>query len=119
MSIATDLQPVILDAITEFGTTATFRSIAYGARVIGSASVDVVTETTVKVLPDSYSAHEIGNGVAGETDIKVLAAGDSFDTPPTTDDEITLLDVTYKIGRVEQTIFQGERLLYVIKLLGN
>ena len=119
MSIATDAQPDIASALSDFGTDATFRSIVHGARVIGSGSADVVTETTIKVVPTSYSAHEIGNGVATETDIKIIVAGDAISSPPKIDDEVILLDVTYKIGRVEQTIFQGTRLLYTIKLLGN
>jgi len=119
MSIATDLQGDITAALNDFGTVATFRSIAHGVRVIGSGSVDVVTETSIKVVPDSYSAFDIGNGVATESDIKIIVDGADFTTPPTQDDEVELLGVIYKIGRVETTILQGTKLIYTIKLRGN
>ena len=119
MTLAQDLQPTINDAINEFGTVATFRSIQHGVRVIGSGSSDVITETSIKCIPSSYSALEIGNGIATETDIKILVDGADFSTPPTQDSEIQLLNVIYKIGRVETTLLQGIKLIYVIKLLGN
>lgn len=120
MSLATDLKTDITAAIAEFGTAATFRSIAHGARVIGSGSApDVITESSIKVIPSSYSAFEIGNGVATETDIKILADGADFSTPPTHDDQIELLGVIYVIGRVETSILQGTKLIYTIKLRGN
>ena len=74
-----------------------------------------MSETSVKVVQAEYSAHELGNGIATETDVKLLVAGSGVTVVPKLDDEIIVGGTTLRITRVTRVNLQGTTLLYTLR----
>ena len=114
MSIATSLAPTIKKTIDDFGSSGVFKREEDGEYdpATGTTS-SVLTETPIKLIPETYKAEEI-TGQVQAGDLKMMVILD--DITPTLDDKVTFYNVDYSVLNIEPMIFQDVILYHTLQV---
>ena len=113
MSDATDAILDVIDAITEYGSTITLKSITPGAYdTTTGETADVIADTITKALPKDYKGTELEAPDVYVDDVKfMLYTSDVI----TYHDKIVYDSVTYNIININKKILQDLNIVYTIQ----
>lgn len=115
MTLATDLQAVALNLLSDLGQQLTFTRYSSLDYNVITGGVDPVTSTTYTGYghPSSYSVAEIDGEIIRRDDVSLLLYSTTI---PLLQDITTIDNIIYKVLSVDYIKAQGSNIIYKLQL---